>query len=257
MGDIKDLIKTLHPLERKIVPLLRQTSVFSELVNKSDLKEVEVMRALQWLQSKEVLKIKEDVKEVLVLGENGKKALTKGLPEKVFLNTIKNKAKLLDKIKQETGLSIQEINACIGVLKSRAAIHVGKGMVITITENGRKLLERGSLEESLLKRISLEELDISKLKDEEKFAFENLKKRKDMAKAVIKKEWFIILSDIGKKIVTTSLGSDKTIEKLTPAMLKTGSWKNKEFRAYDIKAKVPKVFGGKRQPYAEFVEEVR
>ena len=148
MNNIKDLIKTLHPLERKVVPLLRNTSVFSELVEKSGLKDVEVMRALQWLQSKEVLKIKEDVKEVLALGKNGKTALENGLPEKVFLETIKNKAKLLDKIKKETKLSSQEINACIGLLKSRAAIHVGKGMVVSINETGKKILERGSLEEA-------------------------------------------------------------------------------------------------------------
>jgi len=257
MNDIKELIKTLHPLERKAIPLLRHTSVFSDLVKKSGLKEVEVMRALQWLQSKEVLKIREDVKEVLVLGKNGRRALEKGLPEKAFLTCIKNKAKLLNKIKEETCLSEQEVNACIGLLKSKAAIHVGKGMVISINDNGKKLLETGTLEEKLLKRVAEEEVDVSKLKDEEKFAFENLKKRKDMIKPVLKKEWFIILTGLGKKLVTSHLGSEKTIEKLTPEMLKTGSWKNKEFRAYDINVKVPKVYGGKRHPYSEFVENVR
>lgn len=257
MNDIKELIKTLHPLERRIIPLLRHTSVFSELVKKSGLKDVEVMRALQWLQSKEVLKIKEDVKEVLRLGKNGMKALERGLPEKAFLTSIKNKAKLLSKIKEETSLTEQEVNACIGLLKSKAAIHIGKGMVISINDNGRKLLERGSLEEKLLKRISEGEIETAKLRDEERFAFENLRKRKDMLKQVLKKEWFIILSDLGKKLVTSNLGSVRSIEKLTPAMLKTGSWRNKEFRGYDINAKVPKVYGGKRHPYAEFVENVR
>ena len=259
MNEVKEIIKTLHPLERKVAPLLRQISVFSELVRKSGLKDIEVMRALQWLQNKDVLKIKEDVKEVVTLGGNGKKALEKGLPELVFLNCIKHKAKLLDKIQEETGLSKEEINACIGLLKGKATIHVGAGMVISINDNGRKLLGAGSFEENLLKKISEQEVDVSKLKDEEKFAFENLKRRKDMVKPVIKKEWHIILTDLGKKLATSSniQEANKTIEQLTPTMLKTGSWKNKDFRAYDIKANVPKVFGGKRHPYAEFVDKVR
>lgn len=244
----------LHPLERKVVPLLKNTSVFSELVDKSGLKDVEVMRALQWLQSKKVLKIREDVKEVLALGKNGKSALEKGLPEKAFLDTIKNKAKLLDKIKRETKLSSQEINACIGLLKSKAAIHVGKGIVISINENGKKLLEKGSLEEALLKRIDSKEVDVNRLKEQERFAYENLKKRKDMVKTILKKEWFVILTDVGKKLVTSNLGSEKTIEKLTQGMLKSGSWKNKEFRAYDIKMKVPRISRGKRHFVNQAVE---
>ncbi|KYK24586.1 hypothetical protein AYK26_03350 [Euryarchaeota archaeon SM23-78] len=254
MNDIKDLIKTLHPLERRVAPLLRQTAIFSELVKKSRLKDVEVMRALQWMQNKQVLKIKEDVKEVLVLGENGKKALKTGLPELVFLNSIKHKAKLLDKIREETKLSKEEINACIGLLKGKASIHIGKGLVVSINDNGRKLLQRGSFEEKLLKKISGKEVDVSKLKDEEKFAFENLKKRKDMIKPVIKKEWFVILTNTGKKLVTSNLGPEKTIEQLTPAMLKTGSWKNKEFRAYDVKINVPRIIRGKKHFVNQAIE---
>lgn len=259
MVDVKDLIKTLHPLERKVAPLLKHTSIFSELVKKSGLKEVEVMRALQWLQNKGVLKIKEDVKEVLCLGKNGKKALEKGLPEKVFLNTVKSNAKTLERIKQDTGLLHQEINACIGLLKGKAAIHIGKGMIVSITDNGRNLLERGSLEEALIKRMASEktEVDVSKLKDEEKLAFENLKKRKDMVKPVLKKEWFIILTDTGKKIATSNLGSEKTIEQLTPNMLKTGSWKNKEFRAYDMNINVPKINRGKRHFVNQAIESAK
>jgi phenylalanyl-tRNA synthetase alpha chain len=246
VDDIKEIINRLHPLERRIVPVLRHTNVFSELIEKSGMKEVEVMRALQWLQSKEVLKIREDVKEVVVLGDNGKKALEKGLPEKAFLESIKSKAKLLDKIREEIEFSPQEMSACLGLLKSKAAIHIGADKVISITEHGRRLFDQETFEETLLKKISNEEIDASKLKNEEKLAFEDLRKRKDMIKTSLKKEWFIILSDTGKKLVLANVGADKIVEKLTSGMLKTGSWKNKEFRAYDIKAKVPRIVFGKK-----------
>jgi phenylalanyl-tRNA synthetase alpha chain len=257
MSDIKELIAKLHPLERKIVPLLRQSSVFSELVKKSELKDIEVMRALQWLQSKEVLKIKGDVKEAIMLGENGKKALEKGLPEKLFLESIKHKPRHMDEIEKETGLSRQEVNACIGILKGKAAININAERVISISNQGKNLLEKEGLEETLLKRINSEEIDASQLKDEERFVFESLKKRKDMIKSALKKEWTVILSDIGKKIVTMNLGSDKVIEKLTSGMLKSGAWKGKEFRAYDVKAKVPKINRGKRHFVNQAISQAR
>ncbi|HJX05894.1 MAG TPA: phenylalanine--tRNA ligase subunit alpha [Candidatus Nanoarchaeia archaeon] len=257
MEDIKELISKLHPLERKIVPLLRHASVFSELVKKSELKEVEVMRALQWLQSKEVLKIKEDVKEVLALGDNGKKAVREGLPEKLFLESIKQKAKHLDEIEKETGLSKQELNACIGILKGKAAININAERIISISNHGKALLEKEGLEEGLLKRIANEETDLSSLKDEERFAFESLKKRKEMIKTNLKKEWHLILTEVGKKLVTANLGADKVVEKLTSAMLKSGAWKGKEFRAYDIRAKVPRVVFGKKHFVNEAISYVK
>lgn len=257
MDDIKELIDKLHPLERRIVPVLRHSNVFSEIVKKSEMKEVEAMRALQWLQSKEVLKIREDVKEVILLGEYGKKALEHGLPEKAFLESVKSKAKLLDKIREETGLSPQEMSACIGLLKSEAAIHIGTDKVISITEHGRKLFDQETLEETFLKRISSGEVEVSRLKDEERYAFDNLNKRKEMIKTSLKKEWFVILSDIGKKLVLANLGTDKVIEKLTPTMLKSGSWKNKEFRSYDINTKVPRVNRGKRHFVNQAIESAK
>lgn len=246
MDDLKELVAKLHPLERKVVPLLRHHSVFSEVVKTSGLKDVEVMRALQWLQSKKVLVLKEDVKEVVVLGENGKRALEKGLPEKLLLESVKHRPRSLEEVGNETGLSRQELNACIGLLKSRLAININAQRVISITNQGLALLEKEGLEEAFLKRVGGGEVRVDELKDEERFAFNGLRKRKDVLKVVIRKEWLIVLSDIGKKLVRMNISSEKVVERLTPAMLRSGSWKGKEFRAYDIHAKVPALIRGKR-----------
>ena len=50
MDDIRKLAESLHPLERKIFPLLKICNRLSELVKKSELPEAGAMRALQWLQ---------------------------------------------------------------------------------------------------------------------------------------------------------------------------------------------------------------
>jgi len=53
----------------------------SDLVKESKMQEVEVMRALQWLQNKGILKINTEVKEVVMLDSNGKDYSEKSLPE--------------------------------------------------------------------------------------------------------------------------------------------------------------------------------
>ena len=51
----KKIIEQLHPLERKVLPLLDKFTFLEELISHSGLKDVEVMRALQWLENKKII----------------------------------------------------------------------------------------------------------------------------------------------------------------------------------------------------------
>ena len=85
---MKDLAESLSPIERKIFPLIRDNISLRELIEKSRLQEVEVIRALQWLENKELIKVRKEEKEIIEIDANGKKALEKGLPEKRFLTIL-------------------------------------------------------------------------------------------------------------------------------------------------------------------------
>lgn len=254
--NIQNLIDTLHPLERKVLPVLAELSSFAEIVSAVKLKDVEVMRALQWMQNKGVIKLSEEVKEVAELDENGALYFKKGLPEKRFLEAIKSKALNLTQIEKKTGLNRTEISVCMGVLKQKAAIEIAKDqeVVISITDNGKKLIGKESLEEQFLhKKFPVE---IKELKEEERLAFENLRKRKDILKTKILKLKTVELTDIGKRILKKGIRAD-AIDRLTPSMLKTGSWKGKRFRRFDVQINVPSISGGKKQHYRRFLDSVR
>ncbi|MDP7180327.1 MAG: phenylalanine--tRNA ligase subunit alpha [Candidatus Woesearchaeota archaeon] len=255
--DIKKLADTLHPLERKVLPLLEKHIQFKDITDKSGLQEVEVMRALQWLQNKEVIKIKEEVKEVIELGGNGRSYIKKGLPEKRFLAAIKEKGSLIQDITKDSGISKEEVNICLGILRKKAAINIKKekGLTISLTEQGKSLLKKELLEEELLKKQF--PMDIASLKDEEKFALENLKSRKDVVKIVLQKLKSVELTELGKKVAKSKTLLRELTERLTPLMIKNQSWKNKEFRRYDIKINVPSIHGGRKQHYRRFLDEVR
>ncbi|RMF55281.1 phenylalanine--tRNA ligase subunit alpha [Candidatus Woesearchaeota archaeon] len=252
--NIDKIIDTLHPLERAVLPALSNHNKFEEIVFNSKLKDIEVMRALQWLQNKGIVESKQESKEIISLDQNGKKYLVSGLPERKFLELIKEKEMPLSSIMNEGKFQREELNVCIGVLKGKAAISVEKGkeLLVSITEQGRKLLEKEFLEEKFLKKDF--PLEISQLTPEERFAFQNLLKRKNFLRVENKKVKYFFLTDLGKQIIEKGLGDSEIIDSLTPSMIKDGSWRNKKFRRYDIKVNVPKTFGGKRHFVSQAIE---
>lgn len=244
---MKDLLRSLHPLERKVIPFLKNNITVQELIEKTQSSDVEVMRAMQWLENKKVLTIEVETKETVTLGELGKKYLEEGLPERRMLEQLKEKPLALNEIK----LDKEEVNIAIGELKKKAAITLGKE--IAITDQGKKLLDKESLEEKFLKTLPR---DISELKEEEKLALENLKKRKDLVHVALVKTRTITLTELGKKLTKEKMDIE-LMETLTHDMLEEGSWKGKEFRTYDVQINVPKIYGGKRQPYMEFINKIK
>ncbi|NQV08611.1 phenylalanine--tRNA ligase subunit alpha [Candidatus Woesearchaeota archaeon] len=255
--DIKKLAETLTPLEIKILPVLKKYTSFSDIKDKSGIGEVEASRALKFLKNKELISVEEIDKEAIFLGENGKKYLKTGLPEKRLLEIIKDESMSLEEIKFSTTLDKDEINVSIGVLKRKAALDIfkkGNTLILKINDNGRKLLKKEMLEEQFLsKKFPIE---ATSLTDEERFAYDEFKKRKGIVKKENIKEKTIFLTPTGKKLAASKLSSN-VVDKLTSSMLKTGSWKGNRFRRFDIKTKVPQVFGGKRHFMNEATEYVK
>ncbi len=246
----------LHPLERKILPFLKTNKELSKIVKSSGLQEIEVMRALQWLQNKEILKIITDKKKIVSLDKNGDFYRREGLPEKKFLQALNEDFKGLNVIKKKSRLSKEELNACIGLLKRKIAIETRKEDVlqVKITPQGEKILEQQSPEELFLTRDF--PIKIESIVDVDKFAFDELKRRKSFLKIEETKTITIELTELGNKVSSEDLDKE-VINRLTPQMLQDGSWKEKDFRAYDIEINVPKINGGRRHPYNEALNIIR
>lgn len=243
--DIEKLILTLHSFERKVLPVLKDTSSFEKIAEKTNLQKVEVMRALQWLQNKNIIRIDKALKEAIILDENGMKYIKNGLPEKTFLGELSKGQCSLDEIEKKTNLSKQELGISLGILKSKAAIEISKdkGTNITITDNGKKLLEKGFPEEDFIKKDF--PISVSELKDLDKLSFENLKKRNRIIKVNIAKIINAELTELGKKIVERGIKDSDIIDRLTSSAIKSGEWRNKKLRSYDVKINVPNISGGK------------
>src|SRR4030067_2210372 len=111
--DLNKILNSLHRLERQVLPILAKSSDIKEIELATGLKEVEINRALQWLNNKGIINIKEDLKEVVLLDKNGQKYLKEELPEKKLLKALKKGPITIDQIKSKAGLNKEEQNIAL------------------------------------------------------------------------------------------------------------------------------------------------
>ncbi|MBW2983351.1 phenylalanine--tRNA ligase subunit alpha, partial [Candidatus Woesearchaeota archaeon] len=195
--------------------------------------------------------------DYIELDENGHKYKDEGLPERRALKTLSKGPKNTDELTKE-GLAKDELNIVIGALKKKAAIDIEKKdgeLHLTITAQGKKLLQEESLEERFLKGDFPKKA--KELKPEEKFAADNLKKRKRIIKQDTKKTITATPTAKGKKLIEQGISQEAGIDRLTPAMLKAGSWKKKKFRPYDLEAAVPHKHKGRQHFVNEAIRYVK
>src|SRR3989344_6336267 len=219
--DLEKLILKLHPFERTVLPVLLDEKDFHKIIKKSKLQEIEVMRALQWLENKALLTLASTTKKNISLDKNGLLYLKEGLPEKSFLNSLSDEFKGLNVITKKSKLSREEVNACIGLLRKKNAIEVAKGenLQIKLTEQGKKLQKEKSPEELFLQKAF--PLEVAHIQGNDKVLFEELKKRKEFLKVEEVKETMVTLTELGKKVAAMDLTEEFT-NRLTSGMLKKG-----------------------------------
>lgn len=255
--DVQKLADTLHPLERTVLPLVKAHASPEALCAASTLKEIEVLRALQWLQNKGLVLVTVTENEVVVLEKNGRDYRKCGLPERRFLQVLTPVPSPLPKIIGKAGLSREEANLSIGLLRSKAAIAIvkQKELMVSLTDAGAKLQGKTLLEESFLEGEFPR--PVKTLKDEERAALETLKKRREFLRVEKVKSRVVQITPLGETLLQRGIGAGKVIDTLTPEVLRNKEWKSKSFRRYDVKASVPRITGGRRHFVEEAIYNIR
>ncbi len=250
---IQDLVNSLHPLEIKVIHKLKEKISLQDLAKATNLQEAQVSKAIQDLEKKNIITINKKEEKIVSKGELAKKYTE--LPERTFLNVIKDKELSIEEIKKKTKLSQQEVNVCIGFLRKNSSIDTRKDnqLFIKLTDIGKKLLNKKTPEEELIKKLPLKE---SSLKDLDKLAYDNLKKRHGLIETEIKKEITVQITSIGKQLQKQKLESN-TIDAVTKDIILTEAWKKKKFRSYDIKVKVPKLNRSKRHFVDQSIKKIK
>ena len=236
------IIESLSPNEIKILPYLKEKSL--NIINeKSGVDKTSIVRSLEFLSNKDLIKLDSKKETMVELGLNGLLYLKQGLPERRLSNIIAKKTSIgLEQAKQESRLNDNEFKAAIGALKKKALISLVNGNLILVGK--KEELTEKTLEEKFLESLPRKFDD---LKPEEKYSLDNLKSRRDIVEIKENKSIEIRVTELGEKLIKHDFRSSKEmIEGITPVLIKTGAWHGKKFRRYDIESPVPKIHGGKR-----------
>lgn len=254
--DSKKMAESLSEGEILVLKSLAEMKRASaqELEKSTKLSQMEVVRALQWLDNKGLIKLKREEKELAVLGEYGQKYRKEGLPERRLITFLmKNKAVNFSDAQKKVGLSAEELSAALGTLKRKLLISVEAGK-ISLKAKPEEVLKK-TLEEKFLEALPSE---TSKLSPEQKHALQELAKRKGIIELKRNAAFSAEAAERGKKVLALLKDSPrgKMIENVTQDLLKGDEWKRAKFKRYDVSVRVPEIYGGKRQAYYVFLEEV-
>lgn len=248
---IDKLAESLSPHELKILPYLEERIV--DICKKTNLDKVSVLRSLEYLQNKEIVKLSYTKKKIIEIGVNGALYRKKGLPERRLLNVINEKRILaLQDAQKQASLTDDEFKVAIGVLKRKALIDLKKEKLILNADKSETT--RKMLEEIFLDSLPLE---FGSLTDEQRFALKSLENRKNILE--VKEETLIEIqiTDIGKKLMKLKIKDGGMLEQITPEMIRNDSWKGKKFRRYDMTSPVPMISGGKRHFVNQAIDHAR
>jgi len=256
--NLDNTIKELSQNEKKVLISLKdlngKASPEEIFKNGEFEKDVEVMNASSWLQSKKLVNIQDHIRTVYYLGKEGKKFLKKGFPERIALELILQNNGKLELKSLSKKLDKDEIPVAIGWLKKRgwANIKKDKTTFLEITDKGKNVINKKTEEEELVEYLDKNpnvEIDAKKYK--------NLLSRKNVVREKEIISSTIILTDNGKKIINKDLKLIDEISQIDSAIIKNQGWKNKTIRPYDINTFAPDKYGGKAHPLVHLISKIR
>ncbi|MEG3224924.1 MAG: phenylalanine--tRNA ligase subunit alpha [Methanobacteriales archaeon Met13] len=248
----------MHLYEKKVLKALESEggkSTPEKVLKLQDLTIKAVMSAAGSLASKNIIEVHKDVKEVISLSNDGAAYAQEGLPERRILNVLKqDKSIHMKDLSSKSGIEPSEVKIAIGWLLRKGWATLDKGEV-TISSSGEAAPE-GS-DEKLLTELTRQELILQKLSPDFQEGYGLLKQRKGLLKVNKKPNYTLEVTSLGKELLEGGIKIREEATQITHDQLKSGSWMNLHYRAYDINAEHPESFAGKTHPLQRTIEEIR
>ena len=262
---LKMTVKTLHPLEVEVILRYTEGDKISAFNLSEDLSynEGQSNKVIEWLSCKGIIsEIFRKVNVFYHLTEKGLYALENGLVEERIINLVSGKRVLVTDLSKELGVEVKDIGKAFGNLIKEEVISLGPNKEIIVKDLEKpanyKMVKRlllrarggGILEDALSEDELLVISSVSKRKGASDTLFkvkEKLELRFELTKFGLK---------VRSEYAVREFPTDQIV-KLTPEILKKGSYLGKKFRAYDIHILSNKTFIGRANPYSEYIAMVK
>lgn len=219
--------------------------------------EVEVMNAASWLRTKGLVVFEEQIFQKVTLGR--KTYAAQGLPERKVLEYLSKNDGVasLTELEEKGGVTKSEAGIAIGWLNRKKWAKIkkeGGETYLVISELGKKSVGKKGDDEKTIDLLARKEMDV---KDIPKDVYKALKGRKDVITEREETVRRISLTDEGAWIAKSGVVLKREVSQLTPEMLKTGKWKDVEFRRYDVETFASTATGGRTHPLTQIIEKIR
>lgn len=267
--DVLSLIKNLHPLEIRV---LRAYKVGVELTTDKLEKELtfkpgHANQAFSWLEGKKlVTEVRRDPYTFFEITELGRIFAEKGTPEERLLKLLKSKGPhTLPEIAVALDLENKEIGSAFGTLTKENAVKMDenkKASFIEMPQNKRHAITVALI--NLASKSPSGSINQNTLTADEITVMGTLAKKRgasDSPFRILERETVVYtLSELAQdvKVALDEAGiTGEEIGSITPALLKSGAWKNGSFREYNISIPPARIIPGRTNPYVSFLESVK
>jgi phenylalanyl-tRNA synthetase alpha chain len=268
--DERSLVKTLHPLEVKVLLAYGPEERLDAAKLAVDLqyKEGHANQAFSWLSAKGLaVEDGRDVRIVYELTALGREYAEKGTPDQRILKFLeaRKSGATLPEIAEALGLEQKDVGSAFGLLSKEGVLVMDGEKRVSIAA-GKKASPRVDLVAGLIAKAAAGggTLEESALSDAEKGAMGGIARKRGAGDAAFRaaereRVWYRLSSAaLAAAEELRSQGvTGEELGALTQEMLEKGTWKDAVFRPYNINAPAARLIPGRRNAYVEFLESVK
>ncbi len=245
--------KTLTANEKRVLLALSKAKSADpqKLAAESGLQIDAAMQAAFLLAKKGLANIAEETLTLYSPTPEGELYAREGLPEHRILEYMKGKRTSLAELKK--AFPDKDINIALGWLRRKGLASIekkGKDIVIAPL----KTREKDDPQEEVLRYLLAHHPET--LTSYPSATIQELLGR-DLIRCTERTSRIITITDLGRKLMRKGIEIAEDVGQLTPDLIRSGEWRKKRLRPYDIHAPSTRVFAAKKHPYQRLLDEMR
>jgi phenylalanyl-tRNA synthetase alpha chain len=265
--DVQVDLKTLHPLEVRLLRAYPAGERFTPVsaISKLDLNIGQCNQAVSWLTAKGLL---DEVERTTTVAYEvtglGKEYQSIGTPEERILAYLEeNGPATIPELADSLSLDNRDIGSAYGALSKSSVLQMDESK--RVTRVGSASVSDVDMLRSLLDRaVESGSLRAEEVSAEERAVLDAVSRKRGASTAPFRlSEGDVVTYRVNEagQVVASSLAdagiTGEEIGQLTPGLLKSGEWKAKAFRAYNINVPQAYVEVGRRNPYSAYLDHVK